>query len=147
MPQFVKIPLAYLDQFEASTATETGPLWIEVVKSLQLLMVVYPPILNSPLVIWQACCRPTYGYLSAVVIPWSFTHLKPVSGKPPLQPVPLMLAQSINCWSDRIFNVPSAILLNPCKGPVVEKTHAPEHCPWFFVPPIAPYLVQSTSAA
>jgi hypothetical protein len=147
VPQFEKIPLAYLDQFVASTKTETGPLWIAVDKSLQLFIVVYPEILNSPVVIAHVCWRLTKGYLSAVVIPWSLTHLNPVSAKPPLQPWPAIVAQSISCWSDKSFNVPSAILLSPCKGPVVENTQAGEHWPWFLIGPTAPFWVQSMSPA
>lgn len=46
--QLLKTPELYLDQLEASTATETGHWLIALARSVQLLISVNPEILKAP---------------------------------------------------------------------------------------------------
>lgn len=117
-------------------------------KSSQLDFIsVKPDILKLPSVLLQVWGTPLYGYYSAVHIPCYLTYLKASPGYPPVHALPEWLAQSMSCWSERIWSFPSVILLKPYKAAVDENTHAAAHWPWFLTGTTAPCCVQSISPA
>ncbi len=145
--QLLKTPVLYGDQLVASTATETTPFDNQLVKSLQLVMLVCPEIFQSPPSTWHFPPTPLYGYLASRVIPLSWMYLKEFDINPPLHPwFPYELEQSTSCCSEKLWRSPHPSLLNPSKAPVVEKAQHDPHCPWFLTGVTAPAAFQSTSA-